>query len=706
MFLSHAQEKYNKFIKRHFILKNHTLPLLEKIGVVFLIMITIGLPINKLHFYILFIFSLIIITQNKPKSSTKNWLIAIALVFLINIASNFILPTLKIEEGFNYFVYNKRGEVLEKNLPPPIFHFMKKALRDEYPKQGECEDKDYCWGDAIKYKGPKEVFAFSGDAIWQQPKYSRIIDDISFNNQTELRIDVFNSEEVTWLDLWPKRSIIPRTFIPYFVMYEFPTEAIGGKLCWRGDLFWEIEKNVFKYFGYQNLDPNIAQCMKLPPKAIGKRIFGISISPQKKLSMQFAPNKNIKKYLLIKKIVKFTGVFLILLLLINIPFKRINLLAPTIFLIIGVSITSCSIMSLLHQLSSWGYQHLGYFSEYPTGSDALIYNNYAREIVKNLLKGDIVEALRGNEDVFYFMPGMRYFIAIGKIFFGDTNYGHILMLFTFILFLWKFIRYYLSLPISLLMFTIFFYTDQTIHSWFSFDFYLIYIVLSGFPGIVSYAFLLAGLFTIMTKFDKLKSFQWYGFWGSLSLALAIFVRPNLAFMILVFLSLLALHLIKKKRYLDLIYICIGFSFVILIPYHNWYFGKKFVPLTSAAFVKANYIVPISTYVKAFKELLSFNTSSPAIVTILNYSSAWIRNELYFIMFMLLILCILFKKILKNLPLIRFLALGLLVQHITLNIWQNDPRYSNIVWLLTFIVTLIMFYEFIKKNVFISSTRKV
>ena len=693
MFLSQAQEKYSKFIKRHFILRNHTLPLLEKIGVLFLIIITIGLPINKLPFYILFIFALIIITQNKPKSSTKNWLIAIALILLINIVNSFILPTLKIEEGFNYFVYNKRGEVLEKNLPPPIFHFMKKALRDEYPKQGPCEDKDYCWGDAIKYKGPKEVFAFSGDAIWQKPKYSRIVDNIYFNNQRELRIDVFNSEEVNWLGLQPRSSIIPRIQMPYFVMYEFPTEAIGGKLCWKGDLFWEMEKNVVKYFGHPN--PNFAQCMKLPPEAIGKRVFGISIASQKRLSMQFAPNKNIKKYLLIKKIVKFIGVFLILLLLINIPFKRINLLAPTIFLIIGVSIISYFIMSS-------GYNYLVDFLEYPAGSDALIYNSCAREIVKNLLKGDIIEALRGNEDVFYFMPGMRYFIAMEKIFFGDTNYGLLLMLFSFIVILWKFIRYYLSLPISLLIFTAFFCAYKTINFWLSFNFYFIYIALGGFPGIVSYTFLLAGLFTIMTKFDKLKSFPWHGFWGSLSLALAIFVRPNFAFMILVFLSLLALHLIKNRRYSDLIYICIGFSFVILIPYHNWYFGKKFVPLTSSAFIKANYIVPISTYVKAFKELLSFNTSSPAIVTILNYSSAWIRNELHFIIFMFFILGILFKKILKNLPLIRFLALGLLVQHITLNIWQNDPRYSNIVWLLTFIVTLIMFYEFInygntKKN---------
>ena len=698
MFLSQAQEKYNKFLKKHFILKNHTLPLLEKIGVVFLIIITIGLPINKLPFYILFIFALIIITQNKPKSSTKNWLIAIALVLLINIVNSFILPTLKIEEGFNYFVYNKRGEVLEKNLPPPIFHFMKKALRDEYPKQGPCEDKDYCWGDAIKYKGPKEVFAFSGDAIWQKPKYSRIVDNIYFNNQQELRIDVINSDEANWLDLWPKRSIIARTQIPYFVMYEFPKEAIGGKLCWRGDILWEIDKDVFKYFGYQNLDPTIAQCTKLPPKAIGKRIFGISISSQKRLSIHFKPNKNIKKYLLIKKIVKFTGVFLILLLLINIPFKRIDLLAPTIFFIIGASIIPYWIMFL-------NYQNAIPFIEYLIGSDGIVHNQYAREIVKNLLKGDIIEALRGNENIFYFMPGMRYFIAMGKIFFGDTNYGLLLMLFSFIVILWKFIRYYLSLPISILIFTAFFCTNKTINFWLSFNCYF-RIIVGGYPGTVSYAFLLAGLFAIITKFDKLKSFSWYGFWGALSLALAIFLRPNLAFMILVFLSLLAIHLIKNRRYLDLIYICIGFSFVILIPYHNWYFGKKFVPLTSSAFIKANYIIPISTYVKAFKELLSFNTSNPAIITILNYSSLWIRNELYFIMFMLFILGTLFKKILKNLPLIRFLAIGLLVQHITLNIWHNHTRYSNIVWLLTFIVTLIMFCEFIKKNVFISSTRKI
>ena len=46
---------------------------------------------------------------------------------------------------------------------------------------------------------------------------------------------------------------------------------------------------------------------------------------------------------------------------------------------------------------------------------------------RNMQNFKLLEAVKGGEDVFYFMPGLRYFIAINKILFGETGYGYIII---------------------------------------------------------------------------------------------------------------------------------------------------------------------------------------------------------------------------------------------------------------------------------------
>ena len=70
------------------------------------------------------------------------------------------------------------------------------------------------------------------------------------------------------------------------------------------------------------------------------------------------------------------------------------------------------------------------------------------KIVKDLYNFKFIKALRGGEDIFYFMPGLRYFIAFNKIIFGETNYGYVLISAFLPLFIFKFFKNIFSSNIS------------------------------------------------------------------------------------------------------------------------------------------------------------------------------------------------------------------------------------------------------------------
>jgi len=602
----------------------------EKLAAILLVVLVIGLPVNRLHFFCLLIFVLIIIWQNRIKKNLKSWILAFGILLLVHVVG-FFIPEIKIQEGHNYFTYVKKGEVLEKNLPPAVFGFMKHLLRSQYPVKGECDDEDYCWGikdDNYRYKffnGPLHPFAFSGDAVWQQPKYSRIVDQIDFHDQNSLRAGFLNTNRVNWVD-WlkdpKKRSVIPRQRVPHFVMYEFPEKAVGGKLCWRGDVLFETGNGSFAYMGTR--DRKI-KCKKLTVEDMGKKVFGLSILWKNPLAMKFTPPGNMKIASLFAIILKFAGVLGILWLLLD----KTALFTKTAlkrngFFIAGALITASAMIYFDR------FDFLT-FRVHRTGGDGLTYISYARDMLQHLLNGESLQFIRGGRDIFYFMPGMRYFRAFEKIVFGDTNYLYIIFVFIFVLYTWKLIRYYLPLKISAVLMAIFLFTQWLQVVGFTFEFYFIN-MWAGFPDLLSYTFLLMGLMGMIQHFDDAINFRRFGFYSGISFALAIFMRPNLALMTGVFLLSIAIILIKNRRYKDFCFISAGFSIVLFMPLHNWYFGREFVLFTSSAFIPQNYVSPISVYLQAIKEIVTFDNSSPSLSHVLQHLTLWIQGKYQYISF--------------------------------------------------------------------------
>ena len=89
-------------------------------------------------------------------------------------------------------------------------------------------------------------------------------------------------------------------------------------------------------------------------------------------------------------------------------------------------------------------QFIGGFRPLDSGDDGLTYEGFARRIVRHLLSGDFVAALKGEENVFYFSPGLRYFRALERFVFGDTFLGYLSMILAFPLLVFALFRRFLT----------------------------------------------------------------------------------------------------------------------------------------------------------------------------------------------------------------------------------------------------------------------
>ncbi len=89
-------------------------------------------------------------------------------------------------------------------------------------------------------------------------------------------------------------------------------------------------------------------------------------------------------------------------------------------------------------------QFIGGFRPLDSGDDGLTYEGYARRIVRHLLSGDFAAAWRGEENVYFFAPGLRYFRALERFLFGDTFLGYLSMILAFPLLVFALFRRFLT----------------------------------------------------------------------------------------------------------------------------------------------------------------------------------------------------------------------------------------------------------------------
>jgi hypothetical protein len=423
-----------------------------KLAALVLLIAALGLPVNDLFRYALLVVATVIVVAGTVAARPAPWLGAIAAVALC-VLGQILFPAPRIEEGHNVFLINdtsdtlsvrvpgersetrdpvpqsvapgsplSRGQTtslpggaLEAGLPRAAFRSMAAEFDAKYPPARRCAPtQDGCWrGQGF----PPRTFAFSADGIFDHPAYSRRVTGIDFSDPVRLRLGFINELAYNWNSQVSdvaraqrdRRSLAflqPWTLtMPWFVMYRFPADFAGSTLCWRGEVLWEGADETFAPVTHADM-----QCRTLTAADVGRRIFGVAIAHD--LAMRLDPTWQVRLRQLVEPGLALIASAAVLALLVRVPVRR---------LVLPFALIAATLLVALFNDASF----IGGVRPFDSGDDGLVYDGYARDILRRLVAGDVAGALEGGERVFYFTPGMRYLRAAEHIFFGETYLGYL-----------------------------------------------------------------------------------------------------------------------------------------------------------------------------------------------------------------------------------------------------------------------------------------
>src|SRR6185369_15359434 len=152
----------------------------------------------------------------------------------------------------------------------------------------------------------------------------------------------------------------------------------------RGEVLWEGADERFDPVTHA-----VMRCRTLTSEDVGRRIFGVAIAQP--LAMRLAPTTAIRVRQLVEPGVALIGTAIVLALLVRVRARR--LLPP--FALVAITLT----VVFFNDAS-----FLGGVRPFDSGDDGLVYDGFARVMLRQLLAGDVTGALEGSEPVFYFTP--------------------------------------------------------------------------------------------------------------------------------------------------------------------------------------------------------------------------------------------------------------------------------------------------------------
>jgi hypothetical protein len=632
-----------------------------------MVIVALGVPINEpLRFAVLFGIALLVFTNTVPVRYTR-WSFA-ALILACSLGLQTLIPGTRIQEGHNIFLRLNDGEALENSLPSEVYKILKEEFDQQYPLSKRCDAKQYgCWA----YFGvPTNPFAFSADGSFTKNEWSRVSADINFHDVSTLKLGDVNNLRYNWYDapIGPglSGSDISRSHPPFFVVFKWPSEAVGSQLCWSGRIVWELPDQMFQpLFGGERA------CKTIQEIDIGMRVFGISILHAAPLSMEFEKSRRLRTLDALILAVRILSAVSIATCVLAGGLRRYG---PLAFGLAGLGLMVWTAPEFLYQLSV-----------YQWGGDGLTHESYGREILQAALDGKWSAAFQGFEPVYYFMPGLRYFWALGNLVFGDTNYLYLAVLALMPLALFSLTRVLTTWSVAAILLVVF----VSMHAGDSIGLGLQAYVQTaelGLPDTFGYVLFLAAVYFGIRLAEREEADK--AFVSGLLFALAVFVRPNLVLGAAAFLLMCTYKLWRSARYGDLLLLAFGVLPAALMPLHNWIFGHRFVPLTSAADIKENLLMPPSKYIEAALWILSLGGSYESFHDAQAHLERWLTTlpqgskVLH-----LLVLVGAVVAIIANIGHWRIATLGITTVALqgTLLFWHPDGRYALLTWLFTTLV---------------------
>jgi len=561
-------------------------------------------------------------------------------------------PRIKIEEGHNVFIPSINNKFDSYQLPKFIENKLNEDFFQIYPKETWClSDQIGCWI-GLHRKGP--TWAFSLDSFWQNPKYSRIISTIDFQNQNHNRFGHVNNGHPYidktihgHYDWWNNlKGNLNRGEMPYFLVIEIPEELKMSKIKTSGQLYLE-SNGEFNQLSEGNhlIDENF----------ISKKIWGIGIIQP--ISIKLKPNF---KVLFTNTIYKILAIILLIIsILVTQISKKDKIFIVTSFSLFALfSILIFDLKIFETDIFMW------------PRSDGLTYKSFGRNLTYYLLSQKFYQFFLGEESIFYFMPGFRYFRVLEASLFGESDLMNFIYLFILLCSIIKISHQYLknyTIYGFIIFFTVIgsqnsFLDGMTLKTYANYNTY-------GVSEPLGYALFLVGFYLAITSLEDFLKEKI--FLSSFFFALAILNRPNLLIAIGLILFYLTLISFIRKKYIYIVFLILGFIPFFLMPLHNYYFGNAFVLMTSASNVDANLLVRPRDYFFALKDLFSTEIlNRPYLDKVSIHLGRWSANYHWLLV---LFIFINLKKFIKKQDHLMFLAI--LGTQIPLFFWHPDGRYA-------------------------------
>jgi hypothetical protein len=659
-----------------------------KIAVLALVVTAIGLPINDLTDYAILLAASVVVLAGTLRSLPSRWLAALALAIAVAVG-HILLPAPRIEEGHNVFLPGPDA-ARTSGLPRAVFDALDRQFAEQYPPEKRCDDQSRgCW--RTNRSAAQDGFGFSTDGIFDSGAYSRRVTGIRFSDPVHARLGIVNEHIYNWS---PNASDIERftrdkrsfnlfdryhlTF-PLYIMYRFPAAFVGSTLCWRGDVLWEGEGEQFQVLSHAD-----TACRPIAQADIGRRIVAVAIKLDRPLAMTLKPNWTVRLHGAFATALTLAGVLALLGLLVRVEPRR--LVWPTT--LIGLSLL---VIALIDVNFIGGYRPLD------GGDDGMTYEGYARDIVRFVLGGDIVSALRGNEPVYYFTPGFRYVRALEHVVFGETYLGYLSLVLALPFLVDALFRRFL--PGWWATFVTLGFVATPVGALFGSAFlYYVKWAARGFADTCGYILLLAGLVALIPRADEVdRPPVAPALFGAMLMALGTFVRPNVALASGVIVVGAILFALRQRALARAGAIVAGFATLAVSPLHNWVFGRSTVLFADIVSQPTTLVMPPSEYFKAAYDILHLDLASDHVIAAIKKIAWWLSGPGNFYATIPLNAAAVATLVRVGFggrfdPWLRLIALATLLEHGTGVCYANWDRYHLVTWLLTALVAIVWLRE--------------
>jgi hypothetical protein len=660
-----------------------------RLGVLVLVVAVLGLPIHDLFRYGVLVVAAVVAFTGAVTLDGKRWLAA-ALVAAAAWAALAIWPAPRIDEGYNFF-FPGPDSAKALALPDDVAQLFGRQFTEQYPPATRCDNTtEGCCTDGSFLQATGH--AFSSDAIYQRPAFSRQVTGIDFRDPVSLRLGAINSAAYHWPHGWCniKRFIRDRhslnildryrLTLPLFVVYRFPADFVGSTLCWRGTVMWEGAAGRFEQIDHR--DP---ACRELRADDAGRRIYALSIKPELRLGMNLRASTDVQSRRALEYTVMLGAAIGIILLLVALDWRRLRLPA----LVIGLTVLVAFVIDR---------QFLGGFRPLDDGDDGLTYEVYARQIVQAVLAGDPVTALIGSEKVYYFTPGFRYFRALERFLFGDTYLGYLSVILALPFLALALFRRFLPDSWSVILLLLFVATPLGALFGSSLFYYVTWAA-RGFADPFAFALLFAGFLLIIPKADEVdRPRMTPAFFGALALAAATFVRPNLLLASVTLVGVAGLMALSRRDIGRAVALGTGYAFLLVSPSHNYVFGRSLVLFSDNVDQPQTLLMTPLRYLRALWAMIRFDFADPMVGNAFRQLGRWLSGPTELLAMVpvhaaavaALVRVGVFGS--KFDPWLRALALATLVQHGIGLCYVNYVRYNLGTWLLTALVAAVWLHQ--------------